>query len=307
MPRQISRRRALEAKYRARRIAIILLFPIVIGVGVWFVSGALGSEPNAEEGTIGITSYEEISPISESSGLLGIEGGLSRSGDPGASPAGFWLNPGGFSSIYDLPWYLQLVSAANPLPDDFTPPELVTITDNHRVDARVADSLIRMITMARADGIVLEIHSSFRTVERQRELFYGRLESQLAQGRSEEDAIAAVSLYTAYPGSSEHHTGLVVDILSPEHRIMNSAFADTQAFRWLSENAHLYGFIMRYPADRVEITGIAFEPWHYRYVGVNHAIAIRESGLTLEEYLYVLIYGNNPPPELEDTDYPPSP
>jgi D-alanyl-D-alanine carboxypeptidase len=87
------------------------------------------------------------------------------------------------------------------------------------------------------------------------------------------------------PGYSEHHTGLAVDIVTPSYQVLNAGFAQTDAAVWMAQNAHRYGFIIRYPADKVDVTGIGYEPWHVRYVGIANAKAIFEQGLCLEEYL----------------------
>ena len=89
----------------------------------------------------------------------------------------------------------------------------------------------------------------------------------------------------AAPGHSEHNTGLAADIVTPDHQMLDTAFEQTPAFAWLSQHAAEYGFILRYPRDKTAITGIIYEPWHYRYVGVDNAAAILQSGGCLEEYL----------------------
>ena len=95
----------------------------------------------------------------------------------------------------------------------------------------------------------------------------------------------------AVPGTSEHHTGLAADIVTPTHQTLDPQFADTAAGKWLLEHAADYGFILRYPEDKQETTKIIYESWHYRYVGEEHAKAIKESGLCLEEYLEQLKEG----------------
>ena len=108
-------------------------------------------------------------------------------------------------------------------------------------------------------------------------------------GMSRDAAVAETALYVAAPGCSEHNLGLAADIVSSDWYSKNSGleswFDQTPHYQWLSENAWKYGFILRYPKDKVEVTKIGYEPWHYRYVGTDTAKAIKDSGLTLEEYL----------------------
>ena len=103
-----------------------------------------------------------------------------------------------------------------------------------------------------------------------------------------EEAEKITATMIAIPGTSEHHTGLAADIVTPTHQTLDPEFADTDAGKWLQENAAEYGFILRYPEDKQDITEIIYESWHYRYVGVDHAMAIKENGLCLEEYLEIL-------------------
>ena len=100
-----------------------------------------------------------------------------------------------------------------------------------------------------------------------------------------EQCSAEVLTYSALPGESEHQTGLCVDLISTKNVVLDETFADNPAYAWLTENAHNFGFILRYPTNKSDVTGIIYEPWHYRYVGKDYAKAICESGLCLEEYL----------------------
>ena len=94
----------------------------------------------------------------------------------------------------------------------------------------------------------------------------------------------ATARLIAVPGTSEHETGLAADIVTPSYQRLDAGYAGTKAARWLLENAASYGFVLRYPEDKTEITGIDYEPWHYRYVGVEAAKEIMAQGLCLEEY-----------------------
>ena len=105
-----------------------------------------------------------------------------------------------------------------------------------------------------------------------------------AKGLSYEEAYKKASAGVAIPGQSEHNAGICADILDKDNFSLTEGFEDTKEFKWLSENAQNYGFILRYPKNKESITGIEYEPWHYRFVGLYHAKKIKESGLSLEEY-----------------------
>ena len=107
----------------------------------------------------------------------------------------------------------------------------------------------------------------------------------MADGLSYDEAYAAAATVVAIPGTSEHNLGLAVDICALDYQILDDAQADTPEQQWLMEHCWEYGFILRYPAEKQDITGIIYEPWHYRYVGRDHAQAIRQSGQCLEEFL----------------------
>ncbi|MGL5973144.1 MAG: M15 family metallopeptidase, partial [Oscillospiraceae bacterium] len=135
------------------------------------------------------------------------------------------------------------------------------------------------------DGVSLQIISGYRTKERSETLFKNKVNSYLKDGYIEAAAQVEASKWVAPPGSSEHHTGLALDIVTPKYTTLNAGFANTDAAQWLYDNSYKYGFILRYPKGKEEITEINFEPWHYRYVGKGHAYEIKVNKLTLEEYL----------------------
>jgi D-alanyl-D-alanine carboxypeptidase len=181
-------------------------------------------------------------------------------------------------------WRLILVNEQNPLPEGFEV-ELTEVSPGYFADKRISDSLGRMFLAAKEDGITLTICSAYRSVERQEELFDGYVEERMAQGMDETTAIAATKQYSAIPGCSEHHTGLALDIVTPDYMTLDDGYADTAAAKWLAANAGDFGFVMRYPKDKEDITMINFEPWHYRFVGYDNALAMNRENFCLEEYV----------------------
>lgn len=187
-------------------------------------------------------------------------------------------------------WELLLANPDNVLPEDFSV-KTAQVQGSFVMDERVAEAMKLMIADAKAQGVDLMICSAYRSIQRQQELFDAEVANQMAAGKSKADAEAITATMIAVPGTSEHHTGLAADIVTPTHQTLDPEFADTAAGKWLLENAADYGFILRYPEDKQEITKIIYESWHYRYVGEEHAKAIKESGLCLEEYLEQLKEG----------------
>lgn len=184
-------------------------------------------------------------------------------------------------------WNSILVNPWNPIPDDFTV-ELKNIENGHSVDARIAIYLEKMLADARAEGLSPMICSSYRTNEKQETLYTNKVKQYLSQGYSQEDAESEAGKWVAVPGTSEHQTGLAVDIVSSSYQILDQKQEETAEQKWLMENSYKYGFILRYPNDKREITGIYYEPWHYRYVGHKIAKEIHEKNICYEEYLAAL-------------------
>ena len=191
----------------------------------------------------------------------------------------------------------MLVNREHLLPEGYVPPDLVDMSDycnksivtikynGTQADRTSVDALLSMLMAAHQDGItVWQISSAYRTVAYQTQLFNNQKKEFLDQGFSEANAISATRQTVADPGSSEHHLGTSFDITVP-----GVAFKGTAQANWLAEHCWDYGFILRYTEEKESITGFLAEPWHFRYVGVEHSIPMRDSGLCLEEYL--ALYG----------------
>lgn len=181
-------------------------------------------------------------------------------------------------------WKLVLVNRNHMVEDGYEPP-LAEIENNYYFDARAVDYLKKMLEDGRKAGLDFWICSAYRTIEKQTSLFEQQVRDLKAQGYEESEARTKAATSVAYPGTSEHNLGLAVDIVARDYQILDDKQANTDEAKWLKENCWKYGFILRYPTDKMEITGIIFEPWHYRYVGEEVAKEIMERGITLEEYL----------------------
>lgn len=169
-----------------------------------------------------------------------------------------------------------------------------------KVDARIAEVVRKLIRDAKSDGVSIKCQSGFRDIEYQTGLFERKVERLMRTGLTEEEARKQAATVVAVPGTSEHHTGLAIDFTTEGMSSLTEEFAKTKAFSWLMENGYKYGFIMRYPEDKMHITGIIYEPWHWRYVGPTVSYAMHGTGECYEEYL-VRIGRLEPPVTLPET------
>ena len=180
--------------------------------------------------------------------------------------------------------YFFIVNKQIHLPADYSI-ETSFVQGSYELEAVAAQHCRDMIEAAKADGIELKVLSAYRTVAYQQDLFDRNIKSRMDNyGMTYEQAYYDVSINIAPPGGSEHNAGLAVDIIEADHWDTYEEFEDTEEFAWLQKHCAEYGFILRYLKGKEDITGYIYEPWHYRYVGVNHAAAVMESGLCLEEY-----------------------
>ncbi|MET3195897.1 D-alanyl-D-alanine carboxypeptidase [Bacillus sp. OAE603] len=180
---------------------------------------------------------------------------------------------------------LVLVNKARKLPDGYEPPDLTypivplhgASKDKTLMRKEAAKALEKLFEAAEADSIVLTPVSAYRSFDRQQSLY-----NFYIQSHGEEWTKA----YSAYPGTSEHQTGLSIDVSSPNFgNMLEKEFGETKEGTWLADHAHEYGFIIRYPEDKVEKTEYNYEPWHIRYIGVKHATYLYENDLVLEEVM----------------------
>ena len=184
-------------------------------------------------------------------------------------------------------WRLLLVNPWNALPEGYEM-DLVTLSNGLKVDQRIYEDLEAMLSACREEGLNPIVCSAYRTQATQERLYNNKIARLRAAGWTGEALLAEAARWVAPPGTSEHQTGLALDIVSAGYQVLDEKQEDTAEQQWLMEHSWEYGFILRYPEDQTEITGIGYEPWHYRYVGRETAAAIEASGLCLEEYLQTL-------------------
>ena len=181
---------------------------------------------------------------------------------------------------------LALVNANLPLTAEPTP-ELAVADDatGQQLEAEAAQQYRAMAEAARNSGIALTLETGYQDAAARQAAFDAAKQAYLEKGRSEEEASAKAALTVPMPEASEYATGYAADILAADSAAKDETFAQSRAYEWLTAYAAEYGFILRCPEDRQAATGMAFAPWHWRYVGVENALAIRASGLSLEEFL----------------------
>ena len=185
---------------------------------------------------------------------------------------------------------LVLVNPWNPVPDGYTV-ELTYIDDEHQIASIAYEDYLLMMRDCEDAGMHPVVCSAYRTQEYQQELFDNRIERYMKSGHSREEATELAGRSVAVPGTSEHQLGLAIDIVDNRNWNLDESQAEMPTQKWLMENSWRYGWILRYPNEKSELTGIIYEPWHYRYVGREIAAEIYELGICLEEYLMMLTPG----------------
>lgn len=191
----------------------------------------------------------------------------------------------GGDPIIHQDWSLKLVNTWNPL-DAGEEIKLSTLLNGLEIDERIVDPLQEMIETAKLEaGLDIIVCSAYRSKERQTELFNERISVELEKGSDYWEAYESVCEGTALPGTSEHELGLAVDLVGRDYQNLDSKQQETAVAIWLEKNCYRFGFILRYPEGKEDITGIGYESWHYRYVGQAVAEHIMMNGITLEEYL----------------------
>lgn len=184
-------------------------------------------------------------------------------------------------------WRLLLINKQHPVPEGYEVElgNINTMKGVMKCDARIIDDLLNMLQSAKEDGIYLQICSPYRDYAYQEMLFDRKINMYMGAGYSYMEAYILGSQVVTVPGASEHQLGLALDIVSNTYTALDEGFGETDAGKWLLEHSREYGFILRYPKGKEYITGIDFEPWHFRYVGVEAATVIMDEGITLEEFV----------------------
>lgn len=257
-----------------RLAAFVILVILVVVLSVKCVSGCVNRDGSSEPSD---------KPVKEN---LADPSSIELRGDE--PPVGEDRSIRGIPELKDVLTYddgdlLVIVNKYHGTAPDYKPSDLVNVDytmaawDDIYIKKEAYDAYTKMYLDAEEQGYTLCVCSGYRTYEDQQELFLENLGSH-----GEEYAY----MFSAYPGRSEHHTGLAIDVTSPSMDwALSQDFKDYPEGMWISEHCQDYGFILRYPEGKEDITGYSYEPWHFRYVGVDVAKEIMEKGITFEEYL----------------------
>lgn len=247
------------------------------------VSSTAGSEENLSSSKSSASSKSELSSggstsaPSKSNQTTTKSSTTTKKSTYAYAYAGFNPAPADMS----VPYTELLLNKNYILPDGYVPKLAEAVKGSGvKLDYRVAPHYQEMYDAAKKDGITLTPVSGYRSFQRQKNNFENSIAQYQKQGYSKKDATIKASETRLLPGTSEHNAGLAMDICS-----LSTSFDTTKEYKWLQAHAHEYGFILRYPKDKINITQITYEPWHYRYVGTEIAKKLKESGQVLEEYL----------------------
>lgn len=272
--------RKTRRRRRARRIWIRLLLTnllLLFALALALRAGAVLSRGETLKGEDG-ASNEVTKEGEEATGSNGAKEADGRGNTPGAetSAAG--------KSKKTEQWNLILVNPWNEVPEDYEV-KLTRLRNGQAVDSRCYPMLQQMMDDCRADGLNPYICASYRTMKKQKALFADKVKRVLLEGCPKDEAEDEAAKTVARPGTSEHQLGLALDIVDADDPQLETWQEDTPVQQWLMKNSWKYGFVLRYPPEKNSITGIIYEPWHYRYVGRQAAEEMHNKGLCLEEYL----------------------
>lgn len=285
-------------------VAIVLALAIIIGVLKLTVSGIVSIFAEQEENIDNINNNENTQvPNNEISSSSGAEGQPNNEVTQSPSDGNTTQKPddentkkpseepkedtteisGKVDGSAVKEWNLKLVNNDNAITRDYVP-ELAEIADGIMFDKRAISYLKNMINAMYKDKVTgIWVASGYRSYDKQEELFNKKVNYYKNQGKSQEEAQKLAQEVVQIPGKSDHNLGLAVDF-----NTVSNEFEKTKAFAWLQKNAGDYGFVLRYPKDKQDITKVTYESWHWRYVGKEHAKVMKEKGYCLEEYIEYL-------------------
>ena len=293
--RQEQRKKRRRKKQIKAVIVLCLILAAVVALAVMAVKGITGFIKDKDSSSGGTdVSVGEIADSTDDSGDVSSDSTEESSSEESSSDAETSSEEQNVTDMQkpEQTWSTMLVNVWNYMPEGYVP-EVRRVYNcgadtGKDFDVRAADALELMLSDARAAGYNMYLVSAYRTYDYQVGLFNRKLNEYKNAGYDDETAYSEASQWVAIPGTSEHCIGLAADIVSSTWYNTNSdlthSFEDTEHFEWLYEHCADYGFILRYPKGKESVTAITYEPWHYRYVGVEAAKYIMANNLTLEEF-----------------------
>ena len=276
--RRRRRRRAMR-----RLIGITIVLCVAAGVAGYALSrnSAVPSDNAADTPDTSTTAPSQITSTAAS------DSAASASSTPTNA---LGLNAAEAQAMLDDPLMI-LVNHQNPMPENYTFDTAKCgspTATNKELQTVACNAFLQLQAAAAADGVTVNMQSGYRSVQYQSDLYVNKTNYFIGQGYDEATAKEMAAAVVNPPGYSEHNCGLAADLNTPEHPGLDEGFKDTAAFTWLCEHAGDYGFILRYPLGKEDVTEITYEPWHWRYVGAENAAKINASGLCFEEYIDAL-------------------
>ena len=275
---------------------------MIITVFALLLCSGCSEEPEVTESSSESSSNQIIITPAESSESSSEETSSKTENEISSEPESSEVQPEENSSEAEIPpapeipepedsSVLILVNPWNYIPEGYVP-ELEKVQGKYNMDIKAAESARNLVAAAKEAGFNMQLCSAYRTVEKSAQLYKNKVNEYIGYGYSEADAKVEAAKWVAPPGTSEHHTGLAMDLVSSDYwnyySDLEHDYEKFDSFKWMYEHCAEFGFILRYPKDKQDITGITYEPWHYRFVGVEAATYIMENGLCLEEYLEII-------------------
>lgn len=245
------RKREEENKKRSRRSIVVILIVAAAAAAIFGVKLMFDRNTARDETSSSAINSTSSAVTVETPMAAGIKDAIKESEDIG--------------------YELMLINSTSHLPADFAP-SLDNIDGGFKLDEKIASSANALLQKALNDNVPLLVNSAYRSLEQQVKFY---------QSQSDLTYEQAFNLAKA----SEHPSGLSLDFVSPDYRELDDGFENTEAFKWLEENAHIFGFILRYPKDKRSITNVAYKPYHFRYVGAENATQMKKNNFCLEEYI----------------------
>lgn len=312
MAKKNTRKRRRSARSQALPIVMAVLIAVLAVVLVILLVSALGGDQNSES-----SSAPESTPTASSSETTTTTTTATTTGSTAASTTaapsttttvppssataakttaagqsglitydttGRYVQAGSYADPAQIPWNLLLVNDWNALPDNYDSGlSFVGVGRNQKADSRIVKDLQAMMAAGSAYGI--GVQSGYRPASQQATLYWRQVNRYKGQGYNDQKAQEIAGTIVKRPGYSEHNSGLAMDLGGSGNFRLEEDFKDTPAYKWLIAHCAEYGFILRYPKDKEAVTGVIYEPWHYRYVGKEAATEIMSRGICLEEYL----------------------
>lgn len=281
----------MAVKKRRRKTNSSAAYPVILAMLAVVIVILLIITAAAGSCSKGSDDNETTSSAQESAGTTPAESQGSTSSAPEETSAVKAVVKIRYNAEED--WALYVIGNDNPLPENFTV-ETKAVAGERTLDSRCADYAIQMLNAAAEQNVGLFVTSSYRSVQKQAENMESYINTLISQGYSQEEAKIQAEKEIALPGHSEHNAGLAMDIVSSNywstHDDLDESFEKLPQFDWLIENSWKYGFVLSYPKGKEEITGIIYEPWHYRFVGLKHAEKMHEVYESTGEFLTVNEY-----------------